>query len=94
VLQFHCGISYRNLMVWRNAGTLDVTTTPRHDIHGQPIDRHMPTGPDCERIRDLMIRSQRSWRTMRSITFVGSGENPATSIWLWARARFRNCRNS
>ena len=87
-LQFYCGISYRNLLVWRNAGSLDVTTTPPHDIHGQAVDKHLPTGPDSELPRDLMARSQKILadhevnQVRRDL-----GENPATSIWLWGQGK-------
>jgi 2,3-bisphosphoglycerate-independent phosphoglycerate mutase len=87
-LQFYCGISYRNLMVCRNAGHLDVTTTPPHDIHGRPVEKYLPVGPDCEPIRDLMARSQQILAT-HEVNQVRRdlGENPATSIWLWGQGK-------
>ncbi len=87
-LQFYCGISYRNLMVWRHAGNLNVTTTPPHDIHGQSIEKYLPTGPDSEALRDLMARSQQILadhevnQVRRDL-----GENPASSIWLWGQGK-------
>lgn len=87
-IEFHCGISYRNLVVCRNAGNLDITTTPPHDIHGQPVEKYLPAGPDAERFRVLMARSQQILadhevnQVRRDL-----GENPATSIWLWGQGK-------
>ena len=87
-LEFHCGISYRNLLVWRNAGNLDISTTPPHDIHGQPVEKYLPTGRDAQLPGDLMARSQKILadhevnQVRRDL-----GENPATSIWLWGQGK-------
>ena len=48
--EFHTGVSYRNLMVWRG-GEL-VPCTPPHDILDQPVAGHLPPGrpgPLCGR---------------------------------------------
>ena len=43
---FHAGISYRNLLVWKNGRGRDVQLTPPHDISGQPITNYLPGGAD------------------------------------------------
>ena len=42
-VEFHAGVSYRNLLVWRG-GRDDVATTPPHDIIGRAVDEHLPAG--------------------------------------------------
>lgn len=90
-LEFHCGISYRHLMVWRSADGLDVTTTPPHDIHAQPVEKYLPTGAGSEVLRDLMRKSQEILaghevnQVRRDLN-----ENPATSIWLWGQGKMPN----
>ncbi len=87
-VQFYPGVSYRNLMVWRGAGDLEVTATPPHDIHGRPVAEYLPAGRDCEMIRDLMARSQ-AVLAEHEVNQVRRdlGENPATSIWLWGQGK-------
>jgi 2,3-bisphosphoglycerate-independent phosphoglycerate mutase len=87
-VQFFCGVSYRNLMVWRGAGDPDVASTPPHDIHGRAVADYLPTGRDREMIRDLMARSQ-AVLAEHEVNQVRRdlGENPATSIWLWGEGK-------
>jgi len=86
--EFHCGVSYRHLMVWRGAGNLDVTCTPPHDIPGQKAEKFLPVGKGAEALRDLIARSQEILadhevnQVRRDL-----GENPATSIWLWGEGK-------
>ena len=39
-LEFHCGVSYRHLMVW-HGGPVTTRLTPPHDITGKPAAPHM-----------------------------------------------------
>ncbi|MDD2335796.1 MAG: phosphoglycerate mutase, partial [Geobacteraceae bacterium] len=41
--EFHPGVSYRHLLVWRN-GKEKLELTPPHDISGKCIDQHLPKG--------------------------------------------------
>src|SRR5579885_709733 len=52
-LEFHAGVSYRNLLVYRGAGLggrFDGTTKtqPPHDVPDQPIEAHLPKGRGAE----------------------------------------------
>ena len=85
-LEFVPGVSYRNLMIWRDAGDLSVTCTPPHQIPGQAISGHWPSGRAGKKVRELI---ERSWEVLadHEVNQVRSdlGENPATSIWLWGQ---------
>jgi len=81
-IRFHPGVSYRHLMTL--AGEVNVTTTPPHDILGEPVAAHMPRGPGSEVLATLIQRSE-AVLADHEINQVRRdlGENPATHIWLW-----------
>ena len=84
-VRFYPGISYRNLMVWRD-GSVDVGTTPPHDIMGKPIHPYLPQGDGEEFLRQLMwdsydILSTHAINRRR----VDEGKRPANMIWLWGQ---------
>ena len=83
-VRFHAGLSYRNLMVLRDAAGLKLKTQPPHDIPGKRIKRYLPSGNGARELRELMARS-RELLEEHEISGVRRdlGENPATSIWLW-----------
>jgi len=85
-LHFHPGVSYRHLMTLK--GEVDVTTTPPHDILGEPVAAHMPDGPGSEVITTLIQRSE-SVLAGHEVNQVRRdlGENPATHIWLWGQGK-------
>ncbi len=43
-VRFHPGKSYRNIMLMSEAENMEVSTTPPHDIIGEPIKKHLPKG--------------------------------------------------
>jgi 2,3-bisphosphoglycerate-independent phosphoglycerate mutase len=76
--EFHPGVSYRNLMVWRG-GEL-VPCTPPHDILDRPVAGCLPGeaagcgGADGARtLGDLLARADE----------VLAGLRPGTSAWFW-----------
>lgn len=83
-LRFHPGKGYRNLLVLRARGKLDVETTPPHDIAGQPVARHLPRGADAEVFR-LLMEASRGVLESHEVNRrrAASGLPEATSIWLW-----------
>jgi 2,3-bisphosphoglycerate-independent phosphoglycerate mutase len=85
---FHPGVSYRNLLVLRNRGPLEVKTTPPHDILGKPVERHLPAGKDAGALLDLMnaaspMLAEHEVNKVR----LELGENPANAIWLWGEGQ-------
>src|SRR5262249_6288022 len=60
-LEFHPGVNYRNLLVYRGPGAPFVAATrtqPPHDIPDQPVAAHLPLGPGGELLQELMRRSR------------------------------------
>jgi len=88
VLEFHAGVSYRNILVWRGrsndsplAGTRG---QPPHDIPDRPIQDHLPVGPG----RDILISLMEASKPILAehpvnLARVARGERPSTQIWLW-----------
>ena len=83
-LRFYPGKGYRNLLVVRSRGRLDVQTTPPHDIAGQPVEEYLPRGGDAHFLTELM---ERSGEVLAGHDVnkrrAASGQAEATSIWLW-----------
>jgi 2,3-bisphosphoglycerate-independent phosphoglycerate mutase len=85
VLRFFPGVSYRNLLVWRH-GSVDVRTTPPHDVMGQPVPAYLPQGDGEDILRGLI------WDSYALLMDhpinrrrIEQGKNPANMIWLWGQ---------
>ena len=85
-VKFFPGVSYRNICVLKDFKPGEAACTPPHDIIGQPIANHLPSGAKAGLLSNLMSRSfsllseheiNRS-RISRSL-------NPANMIWLWGQ---------
>jgi len=92
-LEFHAGVSYRNLMVVRGAAhpapfSADTRTTPPHDLTDQPVLDAYPRGPGSEWLVELMSRSVELFAD-HPVNAARSrqGRLPATNIWLWGLGR-------
>ncbi|HJQ83818.1 MAG TPA: cofactor-independent phosphoglycerate mutase [Candidatus Binatia bacterium] len=84
-LEFHPGVSYRHLLVWRK-GQHGMRTTPPHDLSDKPVAGHFPEGAGAEVLRDLMERSRAFLAEHRLCRErLERGERTATSIWLWGQ---------
>jgi 2,3-bisphosphoglycerate-independent phosphoglycerate mutase len=91
-LEFHSGVSYRNILVYRSSVPPPFTTETRtqapHDIPDQPIAEYLPRGPGSDLLRDLMQRSRTVLADHPSNQARRTrGERPATQIWLWGQGR-------
>ena len=96
-LEFHAGVSYRNILVYRSEGPAPFSeqtrTQPPHDIPDQPIAAHLPKGPGSSVLRDLMERSREIFREHPvNQARQTRGEKPATQIWLWGQGRAPHLR--
>jgi len=86
-ISFYPGVSYRHIMVWRD-GSLDVNTTPPHNIMGEPIEDHLPQGDGEQTLRGLiydsidLLDNHPINRRRRD-----AGKNPANMIWPWGQGR-------
>jgi 2,3-bisphosphoglycerate-independent phosphoglycerate mutase len=95
LLEFHPGVSYRNLMIYRVHGASPfsdkIKTQAPHDIPDQPIEGYLPqdpTGSGAMLLRDLMERSKEVLRDHPvNRERAAKGKRPATQIWLWGQGR-------
>jgi len=90
-VEFHAGVSYRNLMVYRGRPgepkfTVDTRTVPPHDHPGQPAADYLPQGPGADLLLDLM-RQAGSILAEHPVNLarIARGEKPASAIWLWGQ---------
>jgi 2,3-bisphosphoglycerate-independent phosphoglycerate mutase len=97
-LDFHPGVSYRNLLVYC-AGeqfapfSAETKTQPPHDIPDRPIRDYLPQGPGSALLRDLMERSRGLFQDHPiNQKRRGEGKRPATQIWLWGQGRAPHLR--
>lgn len=88
-VQFFPGVSYRHLVVFRDCREpMTATTTPPHELTGQPVAGHEPRGPGSDVLKTLALRAtdilghHEINRVRRDL-----GENPATTIWLWGQGQ-------
>jgi 2,3-bisphosphoglycerate-independent phosphoglycerate mutase len=92
-LEFHPGVSYRNLLVVRPSGgpapfSAETRTQPPHDVPDRPVAEHLPRGPGADLLKGLMARSRAVLRDHpANRARVARGERPATQIWLWGQGR-------
>lgn len=89
--EFHPGVSYRNILIYRGPGapfTKETKAQPPHDVPDQLIAKHLPAGPGSEILRDLMQRS-RAILMDHPVNQArrAAGKRDATQIWLWGQGK-------
>lgn len=84
-IELYPGVSYRNILIWRNYPYKDVPdTVPPHDIQGKEIDKYLPKGQGADELISMMDLSREIIARSEDINKsrpVYKG-NP-TSTWLW-----------
>jgi 2,3-bisphosphoglycerate-independent phosphoglycerate mutase len=93
-LEFHTGVSYRNLMIYRGSAaepaafSRETRTQAPHDIPDKPIAEYLPTGAGSELLRDLMTES-RKFLSSHPLNRQrqARGESPVTQVWLWGQGQ-------
>jgi 2,3-bisphosphoglycerate-independent phosphoglycerate mutase len=86
-LEFHNGVSYRHLLVWRS-GITGTRLTPPHDITGKLVDAYLPAGDGADRLSGLMRRGAEILRdhpVNRARREAGKPE--ASSVWFWGQGK-------
>lgn len=84
-IEFHPGVSYRHLMVWRN-GQEKLVVDPPHDLTDRKIAQGWPRGAAAEKILDLMARSVGLLADHPvNVRRVADGKQPVNAIWLWGQ---------
>ena len=91
-LEFHPGVSYRNILVFRADKAApfaaDTKTQPPHDVPDKSIAGHLPRGPGSDLLRDLMERSRAVLAEQPvNKARVAAGKRPATQVWLWGQGK-------
>lgn len=97
-LEFHPGVSYRNILVYRSRQpapfSAETKTQPPHDIPDRPIAEYLPKGPGSPLLQDLMRRSRDVFRSHPvNQARQARGERAATQIWLWGQGRAPQLRH-
>ena len=84
------GVSYRNLLVDRSGRDwTGLRTTPPHDVPGEPMRRHLPSGHrDAERLHRMIAESEVLFGDHEiNLTRREMGELPATHVWPWGQGQ-------
>jgi 2,3-bisphosphoglycerate-independent phosphoglycerate mutase len=88
-LEFHPGVSYRNLLLYRGGNrptpfSHDTRATPPHDITDKPVLDDYPRGPGSDLLTHLMSESVNLFADHPvNAARRAAGKPPATNIWLW-----------
>ena len=90
-LEFHPGVSYRNILVYRGGDAPFTTATkaqPPHDIPDKPFANHQPTGPGADLLIHLMDQSRGLFKDHPiNKARIAAGKRAATQCWLWGQGR-------
>ena len=83
--EFYPGVSYRNIMVWRDYPYKEITgTTPPHDIQDEKTAGYLPSGDGADLLRKIMKESA---EIISSSEKIKKGKQQYTgdpeSVWLW-----------
>ncbi|MDA8414905.1 MAG: cofactor-independent phosphoglycerate mutase [Desulfobacteraceae bacterium] len=86
-IEFHAGVGYRHLMVWRG-GKDGMQGTPPHDITGKSILDFLPTGEGADTLIAVMNHAQMVLHDHPvNVKRKEEGLLPANSIWLWGHGK-------
>jgi 2,3-bisphosphoglycerate-independent phosphoglycerate mutase len=97
-LEFHAGVSYRNILVWRGHSTespfVGMKTQPPHDIPDRAVADYLPQGPGGEALVSLMEASK-PILTAHPVNKrrIAEGKKPATQVWLWGQGKAPQIRS-
>ncbi len=86
-LELYQGVSYRHLLVW-HGGEERLTTTPPHDITGEPVETHRQVYRTQPVLQEFMeqagevlaghpVNAERLY----------AGKRPANAVWLWGQGK-------
>jgi 2,3-bisphosphoglycerate-independent phosphoglycerate mutase len=92
VLEFHAGVQYRNILVWRGKSATSpfegAKTQAPHDIPDRPVADYLPQGPGRDVLLPLMEASKAILANHPvNQRRVAEGKKPATQIWLWGQGK-------
>lgn len=92
VIEFHPGVQYRNILVWRGKSSASPFTgtrcQPPHDIPDRAVADYLPQGPGGEVLVELMEASKPILADHpANKRRVAEGKKPATQVWLWGQGK-------
>ena len=89
-VEFHPGVSYRHLMVYRGTNKMSLKTTPPHEIPEEPVAGYLPEGEGADILKTIMETSQGLFEN-HEINLVrrDNGLNPASQVWFWGQGHAR-----
>lgn len=86
-IEFHAGVGYRHLMVWRG-GKDGMCATPPHDITGKAILGSLPSGDGADMLNNIMNHAQMVLHDHPlNVRRKEQGLLPANSVWLWGHGK-------
>jgi 2,3-bisphosphoglycerate-independent phosphoglycerate mutase len=86
-IEFHAGVGYRHLMVWRG-GKDGMRSTPPHDITGKAILDSLPSGDGADTLINIMNHAQMVLHSHPvNVRRRENGDLPANSVWLWGHGK-------
>jgi 2,3-bisphosphoglycerate-independent phosphoglycerate mutase len=86
-IEFHAGVGYRHLMVWRG-GKDGMRSTPPHDITGKAILDSLPSGDGADMLNNIMNHAQMVLHSHPvNVRRKEQGNPPANSVWLWGHGK-------
>lgn len=84
--EFHPGVSYRNLLVYRGNEVFDVKTKPPHEIPNEVAAPWLPSGQGESMLRKIIARSQEHFANHPiNLDRRAKGINEASQVWLWGQ---------
>jgi 2,3-bisphosphoglycerate-independent phosphoglycerate mutase len=86
-IEFHAGVGYRHLMVWRG-GKDGMRSTPPHDITGKAILDYLPSGDGADVLNNITNHAQMLLHNHPvNVRRKELGQSPANSVWLWGHGK-------
>jgi len=84
--EFHPGVSYRNLLVYRGQENFGVKTKPPHEIPEEVAAKYLPSGTGAEKLLRIIDVSKKIFENHRINQQRRAKKlNPATQVWLWGQ---------
>lgn len=82
-VRMYPGVAYRHILVVRGHPELmECAYTPPHDISGEPVGGHLPSGPGADLLLELMERARPLLEhSAVNVCRRDGGDLPATDIW-------------
>lgn len=85
--EFHPGVGYRHLMVWRG-GKDGMSGNPPHDITGKSILDYLPKGDGADVLNNIMNHAQMVLHNHpTNLRRKEEGSLPANAVWLWGHGK-------